>query len=109
VNLSFPTQELRTLCEHQAVAERALGIDAARQLFARLADLREADTMLDLPAVDSREVEIDGVWHYAFELDDGFLMLLRPGHKTQADGRVDWAEVTRVRIHSVAKSEVSHA
>ena len=50
VNLAFATLKLRSLCECQAKAEHEFGFAVAKQLRARLADLREVDTVLKLPA-----------------------------------------------------------
>src|SRR5262245_53225573 len=50
VNLAFSTLELRTVCENQVAAERAYGIEVARDLRARLADLQDAENVRELLA-----------------------------------------------------------
>ena len=109
LNLAFPTLALRQICLSQTKAEAKYGYRVARQLRARLTDLRSADTISDLPPV-GRPREIHGNPHnkYAIDLDDGYRLVLRANHSEvplKKSGRVDWAIVSRVMIVGI---EVSH-
>jgi hypothetical protein len=104
------TLELRTLCETPAIAEHELGMLAAQQLRDRLADLRAADSVLEVLAGNPREADPDGASHYVIELADGYCLKLYPNHRKtpRLGAKVNWAEVTRVMIHPIKKSEVCH-
>ena len=109
VNLAFPTLALRDICLSQTKAEAKYGYRVARQLRARLTDLRAADTISGLPPV-GRPREILGNPHnkYAIDLADGYRLVLRANHSNvplKKSGQVDWALVGRVMIVGI---EVSH-
>jgi proteic killer suppression protein len=109
VIIAFSTKKLRSLCEFQTKAEREYGLEVAKQLRARLADLREAETVLELPA--GRPREIDGAPHknYALDLADGYWLVLSVNHgkvPVLKTGGVDWARVSRIKIQKI---EVCHA
>jgi hypothetical protein len=110
VNLAFVTLELRTLCETPAIAERELGMLAAQHLRDRLADLQAADSIMEVLAGNPREADPDGASHYVIDLADGYCLKLYANHKKipRLGAKVNWAEVTRVMIHAIEKSEVSH-
>jgi NTP pyrophosphatase (non-canonical NTP hydrolase) len=76
VNLAFATLELRTLCESQSQAERRYGYKVAKKLRERLADLREAATVLQLPAGRPREVPAGRYTHYIIHLAGGYRLVL---------------------------------
>jgi hypothetical protein len=101
VNLAFATLKLRSLCECQAEAEHAYGFAVAKQLRARLAGLREAETVLELPAGRPREIPSKPHNNYAVNLTKGFWLVLRANHSRipiLETGKVDWSEVSRVMI-----------
>jgi hypothetical protein len=109
VNLAFHTLALRDICLSQTTAEAKYGYRVARQLRARLTDLRAADAVLGIPPVGCPR-EIPGKPHnkYAIDLADGYQLVFRANHSNvpvKKSGQVDWALVTRVMIVAI---EVSH-
>jgi hypothetical protein len=60
VKLAFQSRELRTLCESQVKAERALGLEVARSLRRLLADLDTAETLQEVPVEEMRERDGSG-------------------------------------------------
>jgi hypothetical protein len=109
VNLAFATIKLRSLCECQAKAEDAYGVAVARHLRARLADLREVDTVLELPAGRPRELSARPYNNYGVNLAKGYRLVMRANHSkipVLETGKVDWAEVTRVMIMRIEDGHV---
>jgi hypothetical protein len=108
VIIAFSTKNLRSLCESQTKAESQYGLNVARELRARLADLREAESVFELPA--GRPREIDGSPHknYALDLADGYCLVLCANHSNVPvlkTGGVDWSRVSRIKVHKI---EVGH-
>lgn len=95
--VSFAAKELRILCEDPQVAVAELGDDVARLLRTRLADLRSADGLFDLPTGNPR-VE-DG--HYLLDLGRTATMRWVPSGRSarSTDSSVlDWESVNRVKL-----------
>lgn len=95
--VSFATAELRVLCEDPRVAKAKLGDDAARLLRARLADLRSADGLFDLPTGNPR---VDGD-NYLLDLGTSATMRWEPYGKSARpaeNGVLDWERVNRVKL-----------
>ncbi len=83
----------------------------AKKLRARLADLREAETITDIPAGQPREIEGGRFGYYAVKLADGFRLVLSANHNEMpllANGKIDWSKVSRVKIRKIEKSEARH-
>ncbi len=100
--VSFETPELRVLCEDPNVAKTKLGDDVARLLRARLADLRSADGLFDLPTGNPR---INGGNYF---LDLGTFATLRwePYGKSAEpaeNGHLDWGRVNRLKLVRIDK------
>lgn len=95
--VSFASKELRVLCEDPRVAVAKLGEDVARLLRARLADLRSADTLLDLPTGDPR---IEGK-HYLLNLGAVATTRWEPygkSAKLAVPTGLDWMSINRVKL-----------
>src|SRR4051812_2491142 len=75
VNLAFETLGLRTLCECQSKAERALGIRPAARLRERLADIRAAEAVTDLVAGRPRELRGGRQRRYAVDLANRYRLV----------------------------------
>lgn len=100
--VSFATPELRVLCEDPKVAEAKLGGVVARLLHARLADLRSADGLFDLPTGNPR-VDDD---NYLLDLGTSATMRWEPYGKSAQpaeDGALDWERVNRVKLVQIDK------
>lgn len=109
MNLAFSSRELRTLCKSQTVAERAYGVVVARELRGRLADIREAGSVLELLAGHPREVSDGRHRCYEVSLPEAYRLLICANHDPLpfqgGTGRIDWSRVSRVRIASIDKVE----
>jgi hypothetical protein len=107
LEFSFETKALRTLCEDEDVATAALGPAVARALLNRLADLRAAGNILELPighpfAPDPKNRNV-----LAIDLGEGQLLTFSSGHRKVPlleSGEVDWERVNRVKIRQVGDS-----
>lgn len=112
LNLAFSSLELRTLCECQAAAERTYGIVVARELRARLADMREATTVLELLAGNPHEVEDGRHRCYQVGLPEDFRIVVCANHdplpRHEGTGGVEWSRVTRVKITRIERVEVHY-
>lgn len=101
VNLAFPTKKLRSICNCQTIAENEFGITVAKALRARLADLREVDTILELPAGRPSEVAAKPHNLYSVQLGRGYRIVLSANHENlplTKSGKIDWSKVTRAMI-----------
>lgn len=101
LKLAFHTKSIRQLCESQRYADRQLGLELARILRSRLADLRAAACVSDIVVGCPREVERVPHRHFAVDLTDGVRLVLCANHMVipvLGDGSVDWSNVSRVKI-----------
>jgi len=101
LDLDFPDEGLRRLCEQQRLAVRKLGTPCARKLRRRLADLMAAAHVGELVA--GRPHPLTGEWagKFALDLHGGVRLVFEPAHEPlpcRQDGAIDWSNVTRVRI-----------
>jgi len=102
--LAFETRELRSFCEEPQIATTLLGAESVRQVFARLADLRAASNLAEVPFLVTSPVDscIDG-----FVIDAGACQLrVVQNHISRPmtpDGELALDRVTRVRIIEVIK------
>ena len=98
--LAFETKPLRTLCEDPDVAVTTLGPELALQLRGRLADLRAATSIADL-LVGNPRLEGSSADILRIDLQPERVMVWTPNHvtiKTLPDKRVDWQQVSRIRL-----------
>lgn len=98
--LSFETHDIRRLCEDDIAAADRFGAATANLLHARLADLRAARTIVDLPA-GRPDLTGDLQDSLTIQLGDAAVLLATPGHPTiprDERGLVDWTRVLRLRV-----------
>lgn len=105
MNLSFDSRELRDVCENDLLAERKFGVEVAAVLRRRLADLRAANTLLDM--VVGRP-DLNGVTAQRIDISVGetHLMKSRIDHYSYSrtkDGAVNWKAVHRMKVVSVER------
>lgn len=106
MQLAFESKDLRSICEIEAEGRRALGPVAAAVLKRRLADLRAADSIQDLPVGSPRVVEGETEQHLVLDLIDGYVVRLAPNHPRVSPEpcmRRDWTMVRRLKIISISK------
>ena len=100
LELAFAHKSLRELCESQLRAERKFGIAIARKLRARLADLRDAETINDVIA-GRPELLASAPEKMAVNLGEKVCIVFCANHvsnpRTEAGG-VNWSRVNRIKI-----------
>jgi hypothetical protein len=97
LELAFETKPLREICESEHRAKQELGAKVAEQLKRRLADLRAALSIDELPVAKPRKASGTCI----FDLPEGYQLIVAPNHPRNpilSSGAVNWAEVTRIRI-----------
>ena len=100
MELAFETKLLREICESEETAKRELGTKVAEELKRRLADLRAAASVGDLPVAKPRKMSETCV----FDLADGYKLSFSPNHSNNPllkSGKIDWAKVARIKILSI--------
>jgi len=98
--LAFETLDLRTVCESEAKARRKFGPCIANALKRRIADLRAAPSVKDLPVGKPNQ----GSGTYVFDLDEGLVLRIIPNHIENPKfptGDVNWAKVTHIKISAI--------
>jgi hypothetical protein len=101
LELAFKTKELRSVCEDAAHAEALYGPVVTAALVGRLADLRAAEHLLQLPFAEVRPAGGDDPEHIVIALTAGRSLVLAANHVTPPrapDGAIAWEHVNRVRI-----------
>jgi hypothetical protein len=100
LELAFATKPLRELCESEVKAKQKLGAKIAAVLKHRLADLRAADSIEDLPIGKPRKVS----GAYALESSDCIQVTFLPNQahiQLLKSGAIDWSKVTRIKITGI--------
>jgi len=105
LEIAFESLELREICEKDSEARRVLGDELAELMQRRIADLRAARFLSELPfPVQLRD---EGSGAMVLNLADVGRMTLVSNHirtPTTSDGAVDLARITRVRILEIEDS-----
>jgi hypothetical protein len=100
LELAFSTKALRTVCENDAAAARALGANRASILRRRLADLRAARSVSDLVVGDPRQTT-GSKDNLEVEVGAGARLVLCANHSViprLESGNVDWSIVSRIKL-----------
>lgn len=107
MELAFETENLRTMCEHEAVALNQLGQLAADALKNRLSDLHTADFVNEVLAGRPRHLSMDGVDCVQFELVERWTLTISHNHvppRNTLAGQTDWSRVRRIKIIRVEQA-----
>lgn len=98
--IAFETKRLRTICEDDAVAVKALGAPAAEALQQRLADLRAAESISELLVGSPRTSDTDGST-LTITLTASAHSIWAANHVSpprDSSGRIDWDRTRRLRL-----------
>jgi hypothetical protein len=101
LDLAFHSEHLRDICEKYAVAKRELGEDTAAALIGRLADLRSAASIYELPAGQPRLLLDASEPTVVVDLTPGQQLSFCANHTKKPlteQGELDWTRVSRIRI-----------
>jgi hypothetical protein len=105
MEISFSTKRLRTVCLDADKAVGMMGEAAADDLRTRIADLRAATYLADLPPVGRPSIVDGDPPELHFELRDGWSLIMVVIQQTiprTAAGDLDQARVHRARVDKVA-------
>jgi hypothetical protein len=103
LELAYETKALRDICESEGIAKRELGTKVAGALRRRLSDFRSVDTFDELPFAKPKKKSNSVM----FDLSDDWQLVVTSGHGENpklASGKIDWANVTRLKITRIEKS-----
>lgn len=97
LELAFATKPLREVCESQDKATQKFGARTAAVLRDRLADLRAAASVEDLPLGKPRKAKSG----YIIDLSVDVQIVIAPNHvnlPVLPSRTIDWSRVTRIKI-----------
>lgn len=109
VDLAFEDEQLRAICIKRGRAIAVLGPDVAHELNKRVADIRAAETALDL-LVGMRVVGDGGYEAMHVCLLNEFELVLVANHiqnPTTVSGKIDWAKVVRVKVLEISRRAIA--
>jgi hypothetical protein len=101
LELAFKTKELRSMCEDAAHAEALLGPFIADALVGRIADLRAAEHLRDLPFAEIRSAAGNDPEHVVVVLAAERRLIVAANHArppTGPSGTIAWEHVSRIII-----------
>lgn len=104
MELAFADKSTRDICEIQLKAEHVLGLLVAKSLRARLADLREADSPLDIVAGNPETLTSIAPGRISISLGEGYRLVYCANHVSNpinGAGEVEWHLVERIKILEV--------
>ena len=106
IQLAFHDENIRKVCESTISAKRKYGGVAGPSLHARLADLKAADSPVDLVDLGFADFDKTGNDQIVIFLDDGYRVNAVANHKPPPGllGQLDWSKVTRVKILSIERA-----
>lgn len=109
MDLAFEDEQLRAACIKRGRALAVLGPEIAHELNKRVADVRAAETALDL-LVGTRVVADGGYEAIHVSLANGFDLVLVANHvqnPTTASGKLDWGKVVRVKVLEISRMAIA--
>lgn len=104
MEIAFRTGKIKRLCERSAEAQRRIGRASAKKLGARLSDLEAAASVAELVAGRPHPLVGDRQGQFAVDLSGGRRLVFSPDREpapVDADGSVQWDQVTRVCIEFI--------
>jgi len=102
MEIEFCKKKVQKLCERKKFATQELGPPCANKLHARIADIRAAHDIFDLPPTGKpHPLKGNRNGQFALNLPNGKRLILIPADDPtplNEDESIDWSRVTRVRI-----------
>ena len=99
--LSFETRWLREVCRSEVYARRHLGEPAARILLRRIADIRAAPCILELPIGSPTVLGSTPPGKVQVDVTNDLFLVFSSAHKNtpfDANGAVEWGSVFRIKL-----------
>ena len=104
--LAFAERELRDLCASRNALDRRFGLECGQTFRERLADLRAAPCIHDLPLRKPDAVDSSG--RMSLEVARRIRIVFYPNHRRiplDGDGRIDWSRVSRIKIIAIESTQ----
>jgi proteic killer suppression protein len=101
MKVSYEDEDVEALCKHNKVAVKKLGMESAKKLQRRLAELHAAGVVSELAIGRPHPLEYDRAGQFAVDLHKGTRLIFRPTRKPpplRADGSIDWSLVAEITI-----------
>ena len=105
MQITFLEKHLRHICESQLAAQRKLGTAVSTTLRRRLADLRAADNLAELPVGRPQESLLNGGPHILLELSDSTYLVMLPNHSVwprDQNGTALMNKITKVQLVAIS-------
>lgn len=106
MEIAFDSKTLRDVCENEGQAGGRYDATVAKKLKSRLADLRAAETVFEIPSGSPTPI---GEIGYTVNLCDGYKIFFQANHVKNpelANGGLNWSKIKRIRIEKIEKAEV---
>ena len=103
MELAFKNKKIRQLCENEEKAKLSYGVEVAKKLQNRLADLSAAFSVEALPVGKPREIN-ENPSCFTVDLCNGYGIFFYPNHPKNPvlkTGKVDWSKVRRIKIFEI--------
>jgi hypothetical protein len=107
IQLAFQDDKLRQLCESYLSAKRRYGVQTARTLHTRLADVQACANVAELESLGFASVDRGEVARIFISVADGYTIFTVVNNRPEPrlrDGRLDSKRVTRLKIMSIERA-----
>lgn len=107
MEIAFRSKALRAVCLSGEDMDEQYGAEGAAALRGRLADMRAAECLGDVPLVTLLP-SAAGTTDASIEVGGGLRLVVKANHKrppTLRDGNIDWPGVHRILIQRVESSD----
>lgn len=81
MKVSYEDEDVEALCKHNKVAVKKLGMESAKKLQRRLAELHAAGVVSELAIGRPHPLEYDRAGQFAVDLHKGTRLIFRPTRK----------------------------
>lgn len=101
LEIAFANKSLREICERQLIAERTIGVDSARKLRTRLAEMLEVEYVSELLNGPLVYLDHDPPGRLAIPIGHRLALFISANHVSNPvdrNGMMKWSSVTRIKI-----------
>lgn len=107
MEIAFRTKALRTVCLSGEAMDERYGAEGAALLRGRIADMRAAECLGDLPLLALSPVPGSLDSEAAIAIGTGLTVTIKANHQKPpkfVDGGIDWARVERILIQRIDRA-----
>lgn len=107
MNIFFKSTALKKICESEKESVRNWGVNRARKIRQRLAELNDADTLSDIdkfPPTRCHELEGNRKGQFAVDVSGNYRMTFQPAYSpipVMENGGIDLKKITDIMILGV--------